>query len=197
MLTQTMKKNLRQEKIMLSLDNLNYATRKQLQIINNLGGTRNAQRILQRMEKEGLIKSERLELKIYYLSDKGKQVIGSGKGKLKKSQIIHTLMRNDLYINLGMPKDWKKEIPLKMNKEVLLIADAMFTQNGVNHFVEIDNKQSMKNNREKILKYSKIFPAIHKQFGHHPVLIWYTFSEIRKEKLKEACTKAGLKFIVY
>lgn len=197
MLTQTMKKNLRHEKIMLSLDNLNYATRKQLQIINGLGGTRNAQRILQRMEKEGLIKSERLELKIYYLSDKGKQLIGSGKGDLKKSQIIHTLMRNDLFIKLGMPKDWKKEVPLKLNKEVILISDAIFKKNGINHFVEIDNKQSMKNNKDKISKYKEIFPAIYKQFGHHPVLIWYTLSEIRKKKLKETCTKTGVKFVIY
>lgn len=182
---------------MLTLDNFNYATRKQLQIINNLAGTRNAQRILQRMEREGLIKSIRLESKIYYLSDKGKKELGSGKGELKKSQIIHALMRNDLYINLGMPGDWKKETPLKLNDELLLIADARFTRNGVNHFVEIDNKQSMKNNKDKILKYKMLFQAIFNQYGHHPVLIWYTLSPIRKKKLKEICEKTGVKYVMY
>jgi len=192
-----MKKNLRHEQIMLTLDKLNYATRKQLQIINNLGGTRNAQRILQRMEKEGLIKSERLEMKIYYLSEKGKRQIGSGKGDLKKTQIIHNLLRNDLYIKLGMPKDWKKETPITLNGKLLLIADARFTHNGINHFVEIDNKQSMKKNEEKILKYKKLFPIIFHQFGHHPVLIWYTVSDVRRKKLHELCSKAGVKFEIY
>ena len=192
-----MKKNLRHEQIMLTLDKLNYATRKQLQIINNLGGTRNAQRILQRMEKEGLIKSERLEMKIYYLSEKGKRQIGSGKGDLKKTQIIHNLLRNDLYIKLGMPKDWKKETPITLNGKLLLIADARFTHNGINHFVEIDNKQSMKKNEEKILKYKKVFPIIFQQFGHHPVLIWCTMSEIRKMKLEKMCQKHQIKHKVY
>lgn len=192
-----MKKNLRHEQIMLTLDKLNYATRKQLQIINNLGGTRNAQRILQRMEKEGLIKSERLEMKIYYLSEKGKRQIGSGKGDLKKTQIIHNLLRNDLYIKLGMPKDWKKETPITLNGELLLIADARFTHNGINHFVEIDNKQSMKKNEEKILKYKKLFPIIFQQFGHHPVLIWYTPYIIRKEKIKALCEKQKIKYMVF
>ena len=192
-----MKKNLRHEQIMLTLDKLNYATRKQLQIINNLGGTRNAQRILQRMEKEGLIKSERLEMKIYYLSEKGKRQIGSGKGDLKKTQIIHNLLRNDLYIKLGMPKDWKKETPITLNGELLLISDARCTRNGINYFIEIDNKQSMKKNEEKILKYKKLFPIIFQQFGHHPVLIWYTPYIIRKEKIKALCEKQKIKYMVF
>jgi len=187
---------MRDEKILLRLNELTYATRDQLQILENLGGERNAQRIMQRLEKEKYVSSIRYEKKIYYLSKKGQRQIGSEK-ELKKKWIQHTIMRNDLYIKLGMPKDWKKEVNLKMNGELFLVTDAMFTKNGVNHFVEIDNQQTMKNNIDKIRKYKELSSVIFEQFGHYPVLIWYTLSEIRKEKLKETCTKAGVKFVIY
>lgn len=196
MLPQEMKKNRRQEKILLSLNDLTYATRKQLQIINNLGGDRNAQRILQRMEKDGWIKAARYEMKIYYLSNKGKQQIGSNKGDLQKSQIIHALMRNDLYIRLGMPKDWEVEREVEWG-ENKLIPDARFTRKNEYHFVEVDNKQTMATNIEKITKYKELSLAIFKQYEYHPVLIWYTLSEVRKKKLHDLCKKHGLKFVVY
>lgn len=193
---QSEKRKMRDEKILLRLNELTYATREQLQILEKLGGERNAQRIMQRLEKEKYISSIRYEKKIYYLSKKGQRQIGSEK-ELKKKWIQHTIMRNDLYIKLGMPKDWKKEVNLKMNGELFLVTDAMFTKNGVNHFVEIDNQQTMKNNIDKIRKYKELSSAIFEQFGHYPVLIWYTLSEIRKEKLKETCSKTGVKFVIY
>lgn len=196
MLAQAVKKQQREEQIMLSLDNLTYATREQLQIINNLGGERNAQRILQRMEKDKLIKAVRYEKKIYYLSNRGKQQIGSSQGELKKVWIQHTLMRNDLYISLGMPDTWKKEWPVKWG-ENKLIPDASFKRKGKFAFVEIDNQQTMQTNKEKIKLYKDLFKAIFNQYSHQPTLIWYTLSDIRKNKLKEACTKAGVKFVIY
>lgn len=91
----------REEKILLRLDEFNFATRKQLQVAENLGGDRNAQRVLQRMEKDRTISSVRREQKIYYLSNRGKEVIGSNQSKLKRNKIKHTLMRNDFYIEAG------------------------------------------------------------------------------------------------
>ena len=197
MLAQQQKKNQRHEKILLSLDELTYATREQLQIINKLGGDRNAQRILARMENDKLINAARYEKKIYYLSNKGKQSIGSNKGDLKKSQIIHSLMRNDLYIKLGMPNYWRKEKPIKLNGEVFLIPDATFKNKGEFHFVEIDNKQTMRTNIEKIKKYKELSSVIFNQFNHTPTLIWYTLSDVRKQKLKEVCETLGVKFRIY
>lgn len=196
MLAQQLKRQQREERIMLSLDNLTYATREQLQIINKLGGDRNAQRILQRMEKDKLINAARYEKKIYYLSNKGKQQIGSNQGELKKSQIIHSLMRNDLYIKLGMPYDWKKEWKMKWGDNIL-IPDATFKKSGEFHFVEIDNKQTMATNIDKIKKYKELSSVIFKQFNHTPTLIWYTLSEVRKKRLKEVCNKNGVKNVVY
>lgn len=193
---QQVKRQQREEKILSSLDELTYATREQLQIINNLGGDRNAQRILQRMEKEKLINAVRYEKKIYYLSNKGKQQIGSNQGELKKSQIIHVLMRNDLYIRLGMPKEWYKEKQIKWGDNKL-IPDVTFRKHGEYHFVEIDNRQTMKTNEEKIKKYKKLSHVIFQQYNHRPTIIWYSLSEIRKKKLKQLCEKYSIKYRIY
>jgi hypothetical protein len=176
---------------------MTYCTREQLQAIEQLGGDRNARRILLEMEKKNLIKSIRYEKKVYYISNKGSERIGKGGVNLKRSWIQHTLMRNDLYILLGQPDDWKKEVPVVRNEETILIPDAMYKQHGIFHFVEIDNTQTMKINLEKIRKYKDLFINMEKQFKHKPVLIWHSLSPIRKEKLRAACEKAGLKFNIY
>ncbi|MEK4305836.1 replication-relaxation family protein [Oceanobacillus sp. FSL K6-0251] len=190
------KRQQRDEQILLSLDSLTYATREQLQIINNLGGDRNAQRVLSRMEKDKLLLAARMEKKIYYLSNKGKQIIGSNQGKLNKKEITHVLMRNDLYIKLGMPSDWKKERPVKWG-ENKLIPDATFRKAGEYHFIEIDNQQTMATNTEKIKKYKELSHVIFKQYNHRPTVIWYAASDLRKKKLENLCVKNGLKFEVY
>ena len=198
LLAQQKRKEQRQEEILLSLDNLTYATREQLQIVNNLKGDRNAHRILHRMEKDRLISSIRTERKIYFLSNNGKNIIGSNQGELKKSQIKHTLMRNEMYIKLGMPVNWQKEVPVRFNEESrYLIPDAMYNQGNVFTFIEIDNKQAMTTNFEKIKKYSELFKAMYHQYGTHPTLIWYTLSNIRKEKISSACESSKIKYEVY
>ncbi|WP_245183613.1 replication-relaxation family protein [Lentibacillus salicampi] len=179
------------------MDELTYATREQLQVVNNLAGDRNAQRILARMEKDKIIQSVRHEKKVYFLSNRGKSLIGSSQGELKKSWIQHTLMRNDLYIRLGMPVSWKKEVPAKINGEIILVPDAMFTLNSEHYFVEIDNQQTMQTNNDKIKKYKQLSDVILKQFSHKPVLIWYTLSEIRRQKLKSACEQNEVNFKIY
>jgi len=178
------------------LDNLTYATRKQLQIVNELGGDRNAHRILHGMEKSKTISSIRTEQKIYFLSNKGKELIGSNQGELNKKEITHVLMRNDLYIKLGMPTDWKKEYPMKWGDN-RLIPDASFKKSGEFHFVEIDNQQTMATNIEKIKKYKDLSYVIFQQYNHRPTVIWYAASDLRKKKLENLCVKNGLKFEVY
>lgn len=193
----TAQKIKRQEKILLTLDKLTYSTIEQLQIIEDLKGYRNAHRILYEMEKDKLIGSIRHQKKIYYLSNRGGERIGKSNPGIKRSQIQHTLMRNDLYIKLGMPTTWKKEAPLIVNNEVVLISDARFKHNNRYHFVEVDNKQAMRTNIEKIKKYAEVFRMIFKQEGHHPILIWYTLSEIRKEKLIKECQKRAVNYKIY
>jgi|SRR5699024_2405810 len=196
-MNQQQKKIQRQEQILSRLDDLGYATRKQVQVIESLGGDRNAHRILHEMEKDKLISSVRREQKIYFLSGSGKNIIGSTK-ELKQSHIDHTLMKNDMYIKLGMPKSWQTEVPVKLNdQEKYLISDAMFNVDNKVSFIEIDNLQAMQTNDDKILKYGKLFKAMFRQYKEHPTLIWYTLSDVRKKKLEEACNKHGIKFKIY
>src|SRR5690625_6050284 len=101
-------------------------------------------------------------------------------------------MRNDLYIKLGMPASWKKEVPVNFNNETL-IPDAMYMENGKYMFVEIDNVQTMRTNYDNIKKYKELSKIIFKQYSHHPTLIWYSLSNVRKEKLKKACEKQDRK----
>lgn len=198
MLLQQQRKIQRHEQILSSLDELNYATLEQLRLTNNLGGNRNAHRILSDIEKEGTIKSFRYERKIYFLSNQGKEQIGSSQEDLKKSQITHALMRNDLYIKMGMPAYWQKEVPIRFNEvDNFLISDATFNEGNKFFFVEIDNKQTMRTNSDKIERYGRFFKAMYQHYGEHPTLIWYTLSEVKKNKLSEACKKAGIKFSIY
>lgn len=117
-------------------------------------------------------------------------------GDLKKSWIIHTLMRNDLYITLGMPADWRKEVPVTWGDN-RLIPDATFKRSGEYHFVEIDNQQTMATNIEKIKKYKELSRVIFAQYNHTPTLIWYTISEVRHRKLTETCESIGVKHTIY
>ncbi len=193
-------KMLRHESIISSLDNLSFANRRQLQLINDLGGDRNANRILSEMEKDKSIKSIRTEQKIYYVANRGKEKVGSNKQTKDKGQIIHTLMRNDMYIYLGMPKDWSPEqaIDFEIDGEMnTLISDAVFTQKGEYHFLEVDNSQTMRTNKDKIDKYKALSMMIWENDNHTPTLIWYTVSQNRKIVLKEYCEKKAVKAKVY
>lgn len=175
----------RYETIQSNLVDLTYATREQLQVINNLGGDRNANRILLDMERMGYIKSVRYDKKVYYVNT-----------RLKKKEVHHILMRNDLYIKYNMPSNWKKEVPLRKNGKILLIPDAMFTKNGEYYFVEVDYMQQMKMNYEKIDKYKEVSRMIFRQYKHHPTLIFYTLSGSRKEKIRRYSNKIGVKSII-
>ena len=156
-----------------------------------------AVKLARKMEQDNLIKSTMYERKIYYVTNKGNDFIGKGNTRLNKAEIQHALMRNDLYIKLGMPKTWQKEAPLIVNDEVVLISDARFKANDRYHFVEIDNKQSMRTNLEKVKKYKEVFRLIYREYNYHPILIWYTLSEVRKKRLIEACQKYAVNYKIY
>ncbi|MFP7480174.1 replication-relaxation family protein [Terribacillus saccharophilus] len=190
---QAEKRRLREEKILSTLDSLGYATRKQLQLIEQLGGDRNAHRILKEMERDKLIGSQRSEQKIYYVAARGRDAIGSTKDELRTGKMKHTLMRNEMYIQLGMPDDWRTEVPVTW-RENKLISDAMYHVKGEVHFLEVDNTQPMRTNYEKIKKYSVLSRIIFETRKHTPTLIWCTTSHSRKTKLEEACKKSAVKY---
>ncbi|WP_175074674.1 replication-relaxation family protein [Terribacillus sp. AE2B 122] len=189
---QAEKRRLREEKILSTLDSLGFATRKQLQLIEQLGGDRNAHRILKEMEQDKLIGSQRTEQKVYYVAARGRDAIGSTKDELRTGKMKHTLMRNEMYIKLGMPGDWRNEVPVTWGQNKL-IPDAMYHLKGEVHFVEVDNTQPMRSNYEKIKRYSELSRLIFESQKHLPTLIWCTISASRKAKLEESCKKAAVK----
>ena len=82
-------------------------------------------------------------------------------------------------------------------QEIRLVPDATFTVEGKHHFVEIDNTQKMQENRKKIELYAKLNPLIKRQFGHDPVLIFYTVTDLRRAKLKEYCKEKNVNCLIY
>lgn len=168
--------------ILSSLNRLEYATLKQIQRLHNLKSYENAYRVLRMMEKEGVITSEKRDKKIYYLTQKGKDVVGSDKQTPSKRMIEHTLMRNDLFIYLGCPGDWKTEA--KTSTPTLeIISDARFSKKGQKYFVEVDREVPMTENRKKIKKYKELNEIFKRNYNRDIHLIFYTSSESRKGQL--------------
>lgn len=201
MLSNIEKKIKRQEKILLSLDKMGFATRSQIQQVHDLGTDRNAIRVLKEMGDYVHIK--RVSENIYYLNQLGREVIGSEKEVKWNNQIDHHLLRNDMYIHFGCPDDWKNEqiIDFKYKsglviKEMTIVPDATFSKDGVFHFLEVDRTQSMSENKKKIKQYQLLSPAIEEQFQTKPILVFYTTTDHRKEILAKECQDVGLKHLI-
>lgn len=183
----------RQERILSILADLTYATSEQINSLANLGSNRNARRILYEMECDKLIDSVRRESKVYFLANKGSDLIGKENPRLKRSQIDHAVLRNELRAILNFPQDWRNEVPIKINEKIIVVADAVFTRNNRIYFVEIDNRANMQTNNTKIKKYADIIRNLNKP----ATLVWYTLIESRKIKLRESCEKHGVNCEIY
>lgn len=189
----TLKKLRRQEAILLSLKKLDYLTREQIQILHDLKSDRNAQRVLQEMSHWLASFNQSQGKRVYYLNKHGRERVGSDKVRVKITTVEHYLMRNDLYIMLGQPKEWRNEIRIrsgtenqKSKHEIVVVADAHYVKDNRHHIIEIDHTQKMNKNRIKIRKYRDLIQR--GVFGPHmPKLMWVTISEYRRELLLDLC----------
>jgi hypothetical protein len=108
-----------------------------------------------------------------------------------------------MYLYYGRPKDWKIEQDIRIrphgmiNSDRYIRPDAMFTRNGKYYFLEVDRTQSMSENQKKIDQYFELDSAIQKQFNHQPVIVFYTLTPLRRDKLKEMCKLKRLICEVY
>jgi hypothetical protein len=177
----------RHENILLSLKRLDYLSRSHIQRLHDLKGDRNARRVLADM-KEWLssFRGETAE-SIYYLSKAGRDRVGATIARQKIGQANHYLMRADAFIKYGSPADWRNEIKITVPDVVRVIPDAMFTQGGRKHFVEIDHLQAMSKNAEKIQKYRKLKEtgALQDKYLQFPRLLWVTMTEGRRKQLTD------------
>jgi hypothetical protein len=137
---------------------------------------------------------------VYYLSAKGKELVGAENEAKWSLQVDHHLLRNDMYLHYYCPKDWRIEEPIQFIQGLtqhVLIPDATFTLQGKFYFLEVDKTQSMSKNKEKIETYSKLTPLIERKYNHVPTLIFYTVTPLRKEKLNEYCKENKVNCLIY
>lgn len=173
---------------MESLKALDYLTISQLRRLHDLKGKRNAEITLQRMEKEGYIRSFRVDRqKVFYLSKKGRHEIGGAAVRRKTLAIDHFLLRNDVYLKFRPPR-WKNEPLIKVSGQEIR-PDALFaTKDGRQFLLEVDITRSMKDNRDKIQAYKKLKKGLGDRF---PVVMFATISEFRRSELKRILSEIG------
>ncbi|WP_018664636.1 replication-relaxation family protein [Heyndrickxia acidiproducens] len=185
------------EQILLSLDKLGFATRTQLQQIHDLGSTRNALDVLKRMGEYLQVKrhAPRNNVNVYYLNQKGRELIGSEKERKYSLETEHFLMRNDMYIYYGFPDDFQIERDVAFQSGLakkVIRPDARFSKDGTIYFLEVDRTQNMTTNKKKIATYAELSPLITIQYKKCPIIIFYTSIAARKDTIEKLCRAAKL-----
>ncbi|WP_306474573.1 replication-relaxation family protein [Bacillus pseudomycoides] len=176
-------KETRTDNILSSLKRLGFLTRKQIQVLHDLGGDRNASRVMKELSE--YVSSFRDSENVYYLNKEGRERIGCKKILKRSNQFRHYIMRNDIYIAYECPGTWKQEVKMNVKGVVSIIADALFNVGGRYHIVEIDHEQKMSANRVKMQKYRKLIDC--KVFDKPPRFIWYTCTEYRRKQVQKLC----------
>lgn len=177
----------RQEQILLLLKKYDFLTRDQINRYFKLGSIRNTNMILYNLS-DYLLNIREGYQSIYYLSKLGREYVDCEKIRKKGGHVNHTIMRNEFWLYYGCPHDWKNEIKVSDGKATVIV-DAMFSKSLMHHFLEIDNKQTMKENRTKIARYKELYGngLITQKLGHFPSIVWMTTTELRRKQLSEAC----------
>ena len=175
----------REERILLLLKSFDYLTRDQLNNYFKLGTIRNTNRILKELS-DYLASFRDGYQSVYYLNKNGREYVESSKVRKKSNQIEHYLMRNEFWLFCNCPTDWKNEVKIS-NGKVSIVADAMYSVGGLQHFLEVDNKQTMKENRAKIKRYKDLMNSNALEVGHFPVIVWLTTTQLRRKQLEDAC----------
>lgn len=183
----------RQEQILLLLKKYDFLTRDQINRYFKLGTTRNTNMVLYNISDYLMTVRDGYQ-SIYYLSKLGRDYVECQKIRKRGNHVKHTVLRNEFWLFYKCPRDWKNEVKISNGKDSV-VADAVFTRNGFYHFLEVDNLQSMKENRTKITRYKNLSESLRKQYGYHPTLIWLTTTEHRRKQLEMDC--GGLKVKVY
>lgn len=177
----------REERILLLLRKHDFLTRDQINRYFKLGTSRNTNRVLGRIS-DYLLNIREGYQSIYYLSKDGRDYVGCDKIRKKGGHVAHTIMRNEFWLFYGCPSDWRCEIKVS-DGDTNVIVDAMFMRSLRHHFLEVDNAQTMKENRVKIARYKALVDngLIAQKLGHFPTLVWLTTTELRRKQLQDVC----------
>lgn len=164
-------------------------SRDQINRYFKLGTIRNTNRILKGLSDYLSVVRDGFT-SVYYLNSNGREYVDCQKVRKKGGHINHVIMRNDAWFHFKCPHDWQNEVKIT-SISTSIVADAVFTQNGFHHFLEVDHTQTMKENRLKIERYKSLSESILNKYGYYPTLVWLTTTKHRKEQLENACN--GLK----
>lgn len=180
----------------MSLKKFDYLSRSQIQRLHNLGGERNARRIVSNLKPFVTSFRDDKGRNIFCLNKAGRDRVDCQIARHKTIQAGHYLMRNDVYIHYR-PEDWKSEVKFSVEEVVTLIPDAYYRHNQRRHFLEVDHLQHMNKNREKIEKYKKLYETgvFQQKLKYFPRLVWVTLTESRKKQLSEWCN--GLDVVLH
>ncbi|MEI5905621.1 replication-relaxation family protein [Bacillus spongiae] len=183
--TRVIKRQQREEAILLSLKKLNYLSRSQIQRLHRLGSDRNARIVLKSMTE--YLSYTREGEKVYYLNKEGRDRVQAQKVCKKTIQIHHYLMRNEAFIALGQPATWKNEVKFGMKGVGSIVADAVFQRGDLYTAIEIDYSQKMTINKSKVETYRALMRK--NRFN----LIWVTTTEYRRKQLAKLCEGMSVK----
>lgn len=177
----------REESILLLLKRFDFMTRDQLRRYFRIRTPRQTNRVLAALSDYTASIREGYQT-IYYLNSLGRQYVDCAKVRKKGGHVMHTVMRNDLWLHYGCPGDWRSEIKVSDGKATVIV-DAMFTQSLRYHFLEVDHTQTMAENRAKLKRYEALHDngLLAKQLGHYPTVVWLTTTELRRQQLQDAC----------
>jgi hypothetical protein len=191
----------RQMSILATIRKLQFATRRHLMSVHDMGGIRNANRIMSDL-KPYVSKTMQGKEYVYYLNKEGYAMFGDDGRGVSRGKLAHALLRNEAWLYLFCPDDWQieTEIRYKKNEEKKkIVPDVKFRdEEGILHAVEIDRSQKMKINKEKLKKYEE-FTKIYKQKynGKVPVIHFFTVTKYREKKLEELAAKCDVFLKVY
>lgn len=190
-----LQREIRVDKILSSLKNLDYLSTSQLQRLHKLGGDRNTRRVMQSMSDyvSHWFDGEN----VYYLNKAGRERIGSQNIRTKISPVTHYLMRNDFFIH-NNPEVFETEPVIEVGS-VTVRPDAWVRIKGGYYFLEVDNTQRMVKNQQKVEKYKKLKAtgAFQKQYGYFPRVLWVTTIESRKRLISTTCGDLSNKVILW
>lgn len=154
------------------------------------------------MKQEKLLSNRRLsgEL-IWYVAKGGRKWLKSDKGvKFITNQIDHYLMRNQVYVHYK-PNEWRSELPIQFSssKKDIIKPDAIYLYNNNLYFLEVDNKQHMEENKQKIRKYKQLMETgiLQKQHNQFPTIFYLTISEYRQKELRNLLGKMKSEVLLY
>lgn len=182
--------------ILSRLNRMTYATRSQLQEACGLGAVRNANRILARLEDDGLLKSVRWRQKIYGLTKEGRYLLDDDYSpSYARDYIEHKLLSNEAYLSLEMPEDWRTEQKMSYRSKkgkVVFTPDANCVYKGRKTFIEVDRYQRMSVNREKVATYSELQSLYRKNGKLPPVVKFYGINPTRVDRIRRMMSDANV-----